>query len=79
MKHDEEGMQQYLDRHSKKSILWISSRGLKYTEDSLDGPRVFIMKAHVVRYLVYFSVARSRFVSLIFLGLCFLLLALLRK
>ncbi len=47
--YDEEGMQQYPEKHSKKKILWILRRGFKYKEDGVDGPpRVLTIKALVV-------------------------------
>jgi hypothetical protein len=45
---DEEGMPFAGEQRSKKAILWVTRRGFRYREDSIDGPREMVVKALVV-------------------------------
>jgi hypothetical protein len=45
---DEEGMPYIAEKHSKKTILWVTRRGFRYRENSIDGPRELPVKAIVI-------------------------------
>lgn len=46
--YDQEGLQQYPEKNSKKKILWVLRRGFRYEEDGMEEPRVLTIKARVV-------------------------------